>query len=133
MSIPPTVVKKLRQPNPAVMATVRPDGSPVTVATWYLWHEGRILLNLDNRRRRLAHLRTNPRVSLTVLDGTAWHRHISVQGTVTLEDDPDLRWIDTIAQHYTGRPYRDREHARVNAWLEIERLHLWGFERGVPE
>ena len=26
----------LRQPNPAVIAVVRPDGQPVSVATWYL-------------------------------------------------------------------------------------------------
>ncbi len=123
----PVLVEVLRRPNPAVMATVRPDGAPVTVATWYLWQDGRILLNLDAGRRRLAYLRDDPRVSLTVLDGPAWHRHISVQGTVSLEDDRDLTCIDTIARHYTGRPYPNRERSRVNAWLGIDRLHVWGF------
>jgi PPOX class probable F420-dependent enzyme len=123
----PEVVRILRAPNPAVMATVAADGAPVTVATWYLWDGGRILLNLDAGRARLQHLRADPRVSLTVLDGAAWHRHVSVRGPVSLEDDPELEWIDRIARHYTGHPYANRDRARVNAWLSVERVHVWGF------
>jgi PPOX class probable F420-dependent enzyme len=109
------------------MATAGADGAPVSVATWYLWDDNRVLLNLDAGRARLRHLRTDPRVSLTVLDGPEWHRHVSVRGAVTLEDDPGLEWIDRIARHYTGRPYPNRERARVNAWLTIDRVHVWGF------
>lgn len=125
--IPARFVEVLQRPNPAVMATVRADGAPVSVATWYLWDGGRILLNLDAGRRRLAHLRADPRVSLTVLDGDSWYRHISLRGTVTVEPDPDLTGIDRLARHYTGRPYRDRTRERVDAWLTIEAYHLWGW------
>jgi PPOX class probable F420-dependent enzyme len=119
------VVDMLRRPNPAVMATVRADGAPVTVATWYLWVDGRILLSLDARRARLAHLRRDPRVSLTILDGEHWYRHVSVQGTVTLTDDIGLADIDRLAIHYRGQPYPDRVRPRVTAWLEIQRVHVW--------
>lgn len=119
------LVEMLRRPNPAVMGTVRPDGAPVTVATWYLWDDGRILLNLDGERARLDHLRRDPRVSLTVLDGNDWYHHVSVQGTVTLSDDPDLADIDRLSQHYRGRPYPNRTRPRVTAWLRIERVHVW--------
>jgi PPOX class probable F420-dependent enzyme len=119
------VVELLRRPNPAVMATVRADGAPVTAATWYLWVDGRILLNLDAGRVRLAHLRRDPRVSLTVLNSEDWYRHVSVQGTVTLEDDSDLVDIDRLARHYRGQPYPNRERPRVTAWLDIERVHVW--------
>ena len=124
--IPEHLVKLLELPNHAVMATVRPDGAPVSVATWYLWDGGRILLNLDAGRKRLDHMRTDPRVSLTVLDGDSWYRHISLQGTVTLSPDDHLSGIDRLATHYTGGPYRNRERPRVNAWLEIESYHAWG-------
>jgi PPOX class probable F420-dependent enzyme len=125
--IPARFVEVLTRSNPAVMATVRADGSPVSVATWYLWDGGRILLNLDGERARLAHLRADPRVSLTVLDGDAWYRHVSVQGTVTLEPDPDLAGIDRLARHYTGRPYPNRQRPRVSAWLDIDTYHAWGW------
>lgn len=119
------LVEMLRRPNPAVMATVRPDGAPVSVATWYLWDDGRILLTLDAERARLDHLRRDPRVSLTVLDGVDWYRHVSVQGTVTLGDDPDLVDADRVSRHYTGHAYPNRKRPRVTAWLDIERVHVW--------
>ncbi len=125
LQLTPEVVDLLRRPNPAVMATPRSDGAPVTVATWYLWDNGRILLSLDAERARLAHLRRDPRVSLTVIDGENWYRHVSLQGTVTLSDDPDLADIDRLSRHYGGSPYPNRERPRVTAWLGIERVHVW--------
>jgi len=125
LELTPEVVALLRRPNPAVMATLRPDGAPVTVATWYLWDNGRILLSLDAGRARLAHLRRDPRVSLTVFDGEDWYRHVSLQGTVTLTDDPDLADIDRLSRHYGGQPYPNRERPRVTAWLDIARVHVW--------
>jgi PPOX class probable F420-dependent enzyme len=103
--LPQDVIDLIAKPNPAVMATVRPDGAPVSVATWYLWDDGRILLNLDAGRKRLEHLRADPRVSLTVLDDESWYRHISVQGTVKLEDDVDLEGIDRLQRPPVPEPH----------------------------
>lgn len=114
----------------AVIATVRSDGQPVTVATWYLLDGDRILVNMDARRRRLRHLREDPRVSLTVLDRDNWYTHLSLQGRVVeWRDDTDLRDIDRLARHYGRERYDDREHARVSAWIEVEHLHGWGRAR----
>jgi PPOX class probable F420-dependent enzyme len=121
----PAVIDLLRRPNPAVMATIGPDGAPRSVATWYLWDEGRILLSLDARRTRLDDLRRDPRMSLTVLDSKDWYGHVSIRGTVTLEDDPELAAIDRLSQHYRGRPYPDRKRPRVTAWMTVERVHTW--------
>ena len=84
--LPPELQDLLAKPNPAVIGTVAPDGSPNTVATWYLWEDGRILVNIDEERRRLEYLRSNPRVSLTVLDGEEWYRHVSLRGRGDLRD-----------------------------------------------
>jgi hypothetical protein len=56
-------VTMLRKPNPAVITTLRRDGQPVSVATWYLWDDGRVLVNMDESRKRLAHMRNDPRVA----------------------------------------------------------------------
>ena len=50
----------LRKPNPAVITTLRRDGQPVSAATWYLWDNGRVLVNMDEGRKRLEHLRGDP-------------------------------------------------------------------------
>jgi PPOX class probable F420-dependent enzyme len=124
--LPEELQELLRRPNPAVIGTVRPGGTPNTVATWYLWEEGRALVNMDEGRRRLAYLREDPRVSLTVLDGDEWYRHVTLHGSVTaLEADEGMRDIDRIATHYTGAPYSNRERGRVSGWIEIESWHAW--------
>lgn len=121
------VVAMLARPNPAVIATLRPDGQPVSVATWYLLEAGRVLVNMDEGRKRLDHLRQDPRVTLTVLDGESWYRHVSVQGRVAeMYDDKDLADIDRLCQHYSGEPYPTRDRGRVSAWIEVERWHGWG-------
>ena len=58
-------------PSPPIIASV-PDGQPVSVATWYLLDGDEVLVNMDAGRRRLAYLRADPRVSLTVLDSGDW-------------------------------------------------------------
>jgi PPOX class probable F420-dependent enzyme len=126
--LPDHVQEILAKPNPAVMATLRPNGDPFTVATWYLWEGGRVLLNLDGGRKRLEHLRRDPRVSLTVLDEAGWWRAVSLRGRVaSVEDDPDLVDIDRISRHYEGEPYSNRVRPRVSAWVEVATWHAWGF------
>ena len=96
--LPPEIEEFLRKPNPAVVATIRPDGSPHSVATWYDLVDGLILLNMAATRARLAHIRRDPRVSLTVLDVDDWYTHVTVHGVVErLEGDSELADIEARA------------------------------------
>ncbi|MEP6697564.1 MAG: PPOX class F420-dependent oxidoreductase [Pseudonocardiales bacterium] len=131
--LPQSALELIAKANPAVITTVRPDGQPVSVATWYVAENGQILVNMDAGRKRLDYLRHDPRVSLTILDSDDWYTHVSVQGTVTrLEDDTDLAGIDRIARHYTGQPYRTRDGKRVNAWIDIDQWHGWHAGTNIP-
>jgi Pyridoxamine 5'-phosphate oxidase len=69
IDLPEAVVKFLKRPNPAVIAFIRPDGFPMSVATWYDWENGLILVNMHESRSRLRWLRANPKASLTALGG----------------------------------------------------------------
>jgi PPOX class probable F420-dependent enzyme len=131
MSAPPLpddVAALVARPNPAVITSNRPDGQPVSVATWYLLEgDGRILVNMDEGRRRLEYLRRDPRVSLTVLAADDWYTHVSLQGHVAeLVDDPDLVDIDRLSNHYGAGAYSNRTNKRVSARIVIERWHGWG-------
>jgi PPOX class probable F420-dependent enzyme len=129
--VPAALEDFLRRPNPAVIATLRADGAPSTVATWYLWEDGRVLVNMDEGRARLDDIRRDPRVSLTVLDGEDWYVHVSLRGRVVeLYDDRDLADIDRLSRHYTGQPYRNRERGRVSAWIAVDSWHGW--QHGAP-
>jgi PPOX class probable F420-dependent enzyme len=128
LPFPDHVRALLAKPNPAVVSTLRTDGQPVSVATWYLLEDDdRVLLNMDHTRVRLRHLRRDPRLTLTVLDETSWYTHVSLIGRVEeLADDPDLSGIDRLSNHYRSRSYPDRDSPRVNAWMRVERWHGWG-------
>jgi PPOX class probable F420-dependent enzyme len=124
--VPHEIDEFLAQPNPSVIATLQPDGSPSTAATWYLWENGRVLVNMDQGRKRLEHMRRDPRVSLTVLGKDDWYHQVSLRGrVVSIEEDRDFSDIDRISQHYTGEPYAQRDRGRISAWIEVERWHAW--------
>jgi PPOX class probable F420-dependent enzyme len=125
--LPEDAVAMLAKANPAVMTTVRPDGQPISTPTWYLWENGRVLVNMDEGRRRLEHIRKDSRVSLSVLDESNWYTHISLIGRVgEVREDANLADIDRLAQHYLGQQYPQRDRSRFNAWIDIERWHGWG-------
>jgi PPOX class probable F420-dependent enzyme len=124
--VPEIVDQFLTRPNPAIVATLRRDGSPHSVPTWYDWEDGRVLLNMDESRLRLSHLRRDPRAALTVLDVDGWYRHVTLFGTVvSIEDDSDLADIDRLAVRYTGRPFGRRDSRRISAWMVPDRWHGW--------
>jgi hypothetical protein len=97
------------------------------VATWYLWDDGRVLVNMDEGRARLAYLRGDPRVAVDVLDEGNWYTHLSITGHVDeMREDTDLADIDRLARQYTGKPYPRRDRARISAWIAVDGWHAWG-------
>jgi PPOX class probable F420-dependent enzyme len=129
--VPTELEAVLAQPNPAVIATIDEDGAPHSAATWYLWDDGRVLVNMDPTRKRLGHLRRDPRVSLTILDTNEWYRQLTLRGRVIeIADDADLQGIDRLARHYTGDDYARRHNPRVNAWIEV--VSWYGWAGGAP-
>ena len=141
----------LKRPNPAVIACIRPDGYPMTVATWYDWDDGLILVNMHESRSRLRWLRANPKASLTALGGAGagsarpdaqrggalpqtddWYRHVSLYGSVVrFADDSTLADIDRLCLRYTGKPFSNRNAKRVSAWIEPHGWHGWDDEGEV--
>jgi PPOX class probable F420-dependent enzyme len=128
--VPAEIGAFLALPNPAVIATLASDGAPHTAATWYVWEDGRVLVNMAGDRKRLRHMREDPRVSVTVLgQGEEWYRQVTLRGRVAeLAADPDLADIDRISRHYSGEAYRARDQERVSAWLEV--THWFGWASG---
>lgn len=130
--LPGDLVDFLKQPNPAVIASVDGEGAPHTAATWYLLEgDGRVLVNMDRTRRRLQYMRDEPRVSITVTgQGDDWYHQVTLRGRVgELRDDADLEGADRLSRHYTGAPYARRDQDRVNAWIEVASWYGWATGR----
>jgi len=126
LPLPPAIEALVRAANPAVVASVRANGTPHSAATWYDWEDGRVLLNMDASRLRLRFLKHNPAVSLTILDNANWYRHITLVGHIEeMHADEGLREIDRLAMRYVGTPYPERTHPRVTAWMRVTSWHGW--------
>jgi PPOX class probable F420-dependent enzyme len=126
LPLPAELDELVARANPAVVATTRPDGAPHTAATWYDWENGRVLLNMDETRARLQHMRENPRLSVTIFDGDDWERHVTLLGrVVSIDSDDDLADIDRLAVRYTGKPFGTRDRKRVTAWLHPDFWSSW--------
>jgi PPOX class probable F420-dependent enzyme len=122
----PALERFLRQPNPAVIATVRPDGAPATTASWYDWIGERILLSMVKSSPRTRNVRGNPALSLTILDRD-WYHHLSLRGrAVQIRDDLHLADLDRLSERYYGHPYPKRELRCVSVLMEIEHWYAWG-------
>ncbi len=125
LNLPSKVERFLKQPNAAVIATLRPDGYPMSVVTWYDWEDGRVLVNMSEIRSRLRWMQADSRVSLTIFDDD-WYKHVSLYGDVVeFRPDADLMDIDRLAMRYTGRRFGDRKAKRVSAWIEPKGWHGW--------
>jgi PPOX class probable F420-dependent enzyme len=125
--LPPELQRFVAAPRHAVVGTVRADGTPVTTACWYgVDDRGRFVLSMSHDSHRLRHLRSNPRVAITIL-GENWYHHVSVIGNaVEFRSDDDLADIDGLSQRYEGVPYEDRDYRGVTVSVEVERWHTWG-------
>ena len=129
--LPPEADRLLRKANPAVIATLRQDGSPHTAVTWYDWDGRHVLVNMDAARARLKHMRRDPRVSLSVMDGTEWYRQLTIFGRVVeIRDDPEFKDIDRLSLRYTRRQHHNRLRARISA--VIEPVGWYGWEGSTP-
>jgi PPOX class probable F420-dependent enzyme len=130
LPLPPELDELVAQPSPAVVGTVRRDGSPHTAATWYDWEGGRVLLNMDESRARLRHMRENPQVSITILVEGGAADQVTLFGRIeSIERDEGLRDIDRLARRYTGKPFGTRDRGRVTAWMRPDRWSSWPLPR----
>jgi PPOX class probable F420-dependent enzyme len=124
--VPPEIDEFLSRPNHAVVATLRPDGSPHTAVTWYDWEDGRVLLNMEATRLRLGWMARDGRVALTAIDPANFYRHISLLGRIVdIHEDDGLADIDRLSRRYTGGPYPARDAPRVSAWMLADAYHGW--------
>lgn len=124
--LPPELEGFLAKPRPAVVATIRPDGSPTTAASWYDWVDERVVLSMDARGARIRNIRRDPRIALTVL-GDDWHTQVSLVGrAVEIREDSDYADVNALSVRYLGEPYSRRDHPIVTVLVEVDRWHTWG-------
>lgn len=54
--------------------------------------------------RLAANLTRDPRAAVAIFDATSPYESVQVQGTASIEDDPDGVLVDELSHKYTGGP-----------------------------
>jgi PPOX class probable F420-dependent enzyme len=91
--------------NFAVLSTLEPDGKPHSTVVWVKRDGDDLLFALPRSRRKTANLYRDPRAAVAIFDPASPYESVQVQGTASLEDDPDGKLIDELSHKYTGGPY----------------------------
>ena len=88
--------------NPAVLATVNPDGSPQTSVVWVARDGDDLLLSSAAGRRKITNMERDARVSLTVYDRVNPLRYLEIRGTATVAEDLGRELAVALAEQYEG-------------------------------
>jgi PPOX class probable F420-dependent enzyme len=124
MTLSVTAQRLLDEPNIAVIATLMPDGAPQTSAVW-VTRDGESVVFATTQTLKLANLRRDPRVSVTVYDRDDPYLELNLRGTVTsVNEDRGVALIDQLSQQYYGKtpyPYHQPGQAWFAVTIQVDR------------
>ncbi len=88
--------------NPAVLATIQPDGSPQTSVVWVGRDGDDLLISSQAGRRKIKNIEADPRVSLTVHHRLDPLVYAEIRGTATVTEDHGRVLAVALAESYEG-------------------------------
>jgi PPOX class probable F420-dependent enzyme len=115
-----TQIEFLEQPYPAVVTTIRRDGSPHNTVVWIDVEDGVPTFNTAYGRAKPTHLERDPHVGLIVVDPSDQYRWLAVDGQAELTTDGADDQIDRLAKKYTGADsYQNRRDGEQRVKVRI--------------
>ena len=129
----------LRTAHTGILTTLRRDGMPITLPTWFVAMDRTICFRATSRTKKVTRLRHDPRVSFLIESGERWAelRAVHLTGRAELVIDPDeaARIGDAIDDKYAAfrtasaaMPDATRAHYASRMTYRIvpdERLLTW--------
>ena len=87
----------------AHVATIGPDGKPQSSPVWYGWDGSVLSFSQTTGRQKYKNLQRDGVVALSITDPDNAYRYIELRGPVTIEDDGDNTFINSMAKKYLGQ------------------------------
>ena len=120
--IPSDVRELLDAPNYVHLATLRADGSPRSWVVWVGIEGDNILVCTSKAIWKAKDMLRDPRVSMSVTDGSNPYRMAAVQGRVVeVRSDEDCKYMDALSIKYTNKPFPSRGPDRVCFVIAVEK------------
>jgi PPOX class probable F420-dependent enzyme len=116
--------------NPAVLATLNPDGSPQTSVVWVGRDGDDVLISSAAGRRKDRNIRRDPRVSLSVYDQDDPEQYAEIRGLATVTEDVGRTFAVELGEKYNGPgggdEFLERPPDEVRVVIRIRPQHVAG-------
>ncbi len=120
-------VELLEGPNFAVVATVKPDGTPQTSVVWIDWDGENVVFNTILTRAKGKNLTHDPRVSISVWDSEDPYRYVEIEGIAEIDPVGAAEHIHKLSRKYHGVDYPSPD-GRVIVRVRPTRVYTRGVD-----
>jgi PPOX class probable F420-dependent enzyme len=125
---------------PCVISTLRPDGAPITSATWFGFIEEDVVVSTPAQRNKAKNVRNDPRVSFIVDTKEPPVQGVAIEGRAEVIDDDDDAVLGAIVRRYLEPALADEmlerlkeaRGTRVILRIKAERVRPWAIPALPP-
>ena len=138
MPLSPQVKQLIDRPNFARLATLMPDGSPLSTPVWVGREGDHLVVCTGDGSLKARNVRRDPRVAISLVDFRDPYEELQIRGRVVEHrPDSDLKIMDGLSHKYIGKPFPMRGPKGPNTALIIavdrERFLKLPFEHTPPK
>lgn len=112
--------------NVAFLATLAEDGSPQVTPVWVDFDGEHVLVNSEEKRAKVQHVKRDPRVALTVAEAGNAYKYVELRGRVVeTTTDGAMELIDKLARKYIGQdkyPWNQPGDVRVILKIAVDKV-----------
>ena len=110
------------------LATINKDGSPQVSPIWVDFDGTHVVINSEQKRRKVRNMKRDPRVSFTVMDPANSYHYFEMRGrVVSISAEGGAAHIDKLSKKYTGvDKYPGNQPGDVRVIIKIEPEHITG-------
>lgn len=105
----------LKKPLLARISTIDADGYPHTVPVWFDVDGDDLVLISTRDTAKIRYLQANPKGAMTIGGDTGDGGGYLIKGTLTIEEDPGLRWMKQLTYRYEAKEQAEKDIAEWSA------------------
>jgi PPOX class probable F420-dependent enzyme len=105
----------LKKPLLARISTIDPDGYPHTVPVWFDVDGDDLIFISVRNTAKVGHIQANPKGAVTIGGDTDDDGGYLIKGTMTIEEDPGLRWLKQVTHRYESGEQAEKDIAEWSA------------------
>jgi PPOX class probable F420-dependent enzyme len=110
------------------IATINKDGSPQVSPVWIELDGNNLVVNSEEKRRKVRNIKRDARVSISIQDAANPYAYIEIRGkAVEITSSGGFEGIDRLSAKYTGQQkYPGNAPGDVRVMIKIAPEHVTG-------